>query len=80
MLFEAPNEVAQISMHLSHDGFPAPVKALMTNPNIAPLAEILATTLRRDPRERPTAESLRADLRSVWSMIEDVQWPIAMTG
>ena len=79
-LFDAPNEVAQISMHLSHDGFPDMVKGLIANPEIAPLAEVLAATLRRDPRTRPTAETLRSDLRSVISMVEDVAWPVAMGG
>ena len=78
ILFDAPNEVAQISMHLSHDGFPDMVKALIANPEIAPLAEILAPCLRRDPRTRPTAEQLRQDLRSVVSMVQDVEWPVAM--
>jgi hypothetical protein len=77
-LFEAPNEVAQIAMHLSHDGFPEMVKRLIANPEIAPLAEILAPALRRDPRTRPTAEELRSDLRSVVSMVEDVEWPAAL--
>lgn len=75
VLFDAPNEVAQISMHLTHDGFPAQVRALLANPEIAPLAEVLQPALRRDPRQRPTAEELRRDLRSVISMVEDVQWP-----
>ncbi len=78
ILFDAPNEVAQISMHLSHDGFPSMVKGLIANPEIAPLAEVLAPALRRDPRTRPTAEDLRRDLRSVVSMVEDVEWPVAM--
>ena len=78
ILFDAPNEVAQIAMHLSHDGFPDMVKALIANPEIAPLAEALAPTLRRDPRTRPTAEALRNDLRSVVSMVEDMEWPAAL--
>ena len=78
VLFDAPNEVAQISMHLTHDGFPPQVRALIANPEIAPLAQVLAATLRRDPRLRPSAEALRRDIRSVISMVEDVEWPAAM--
>ncbi|MBX3227843.1 MAG: serine/threonine protein kinase [Labilithrix sp.] len=78
LLFDAPNEVAQVSLHLAHDGFPAAVKALLANPEIAPLAEVLQPALRRDPRLRPTAEDLRRDLRSVWSMVEDAAWPAAL--
>ncbi len=75
MLFDAPNEVAQITMHLSHDGSPDMLEALARNPEVGPVAEILISTLRRDPRQRPTAEQLRSDLRSTWSMIEDAKWP-----
>ena len=77
VLFSAPNEVAQISMHVSHDGFPGPMKELLANPEIAPLAEVLVPTLRRDPRNRPTAQQLRNDLRATWSLVEEAKWPAA---
>jgi hypothetical protein len=80
VLFDAPNEVAQITMHVSHDGFPAPMKALLANPEIGPLAEVLVPTLRRDPRHRPSAEVLRSDLRAAWSMVEEAKWPAALGG
>jgi hypothetical protein len=79
VLFNATTEVAQISMHLSHDGFPGPMKALIKNPEIGPLAEALVPTLRRDPRNRPSAEELRNDLRSAWSLVEDARWPITVS-
>ena len=78
VLFSAPNEVAQISMHVSHDGFPAPMKELIANPEVGPLAEVLVPTLRRDPRNRPSADELRNDLRAVWSLVEDAKWPAAL--
>jgi eukaryotic-like serine/threonine-protein kinase len=49
VLFDAQSEVAQISMHVSHDGFPQPMRSLLANPEVAPLAEVLVPTLRRDP-------------------------------
>ena len=78
VLFEAPNEVAQIAMHVSHDGSPQAMRSLVANPEVGPLAEVLVTTLRRDPRQRPTAEELRADIRSVASMVEDASWPVKL--
>ena len=80
VLFEAPNEVAQIAMHVSHDGAPLPMQALVANPEVGPLAEVLVTTLRRDPRHRPTAEGLRSDIRAVASMVEDAAWPVPLGG
>jgi hypothetical protein len=80
VLFDAPNEVTQITMHVSHDGAPLPMRSLIANPEIGPLAEVLVTTLRRDPRHRPTAEELRSDIRSVASMVEDAKWPVVLGG
>lgn len=77
-LFDAPNEVTQITMHVSHDGFPLPMRALIANPEIGPLAELLVPTLRRDPRHRPSAEELRSDLRAVWSMVDGAKWPVEL--
>ena len=79
VLFDAPNEVTQITMHIAHDGDPEPIKAIARNPEVGPLAEVLMTTLRRDPRERPTAEQLRKDLRAVASMVEDAPWPVPVS-
>jgi eukaryotic-like serine/threonine-protein kinase len=78
VLFDAPNEVTQVTMHVTHDGTPAPMRALIANPEVGPLAEVLVTTLRRDPRHRPTAEELRSDIRAVASMVEDASWPVAL--
>jgi serine/threonine protein kinase len=75
-LFDAPNEVQQITMHVSHDGFPMPMRALIASPEVGPLAEVLAPCLRRDPRHRPTAEELRADIKAVASMVEEAKWPV----
>lgn len=80
VLFDAPNEVTQITMHVSHDGAPLPMRSLIANPEVGPLAEVLVTTLRRDPRNRPTAEELRSDIRSVASMVEDAKWPVVLGG
>jgi hypothetical protein len=65
-------------MHVSHDGSPLPMLSLVGNPEVGPLAEVLVTTLRRDPRLRPSAEQLRSDIRSVASMVEDAKWPVAL--
>ena len=77
ILFDAPNEVAQITMHLSHDGAPVPLQELLRDPEIAPLAELLVPTLRRDPRNRPTASALREELRALRSLVGEAKWPVA---
>jgi serine/threonine protein kinase len=76
MLFEAPNEVAQVAMHIGHDGMPPPIKELIDHPEVGPLAEVLFSTLRRDPRNRPSAEEVRENLKSVAHLVGEAKWPV----
>ncbi len=78
ILFEAPNEVAQISLHVSHDGAPDPLRALAAHPAAAPVAEVISACLRRDPRQRPMAEQVRDELRRVSRLVEAADWPVAI--
>lgn len=78
ILFDAPNEVAQVAMHVAHDGKPEGMARLAENAEVGPLADVLATALRRDPRARPTAAELRREIRSVASMVVDAPWPIVL--
>jgi len=68
----------QITAHVSHDGWPDPMKRLISDPAISPVAEVLVPTLRRDPRRRPSAEELRTELRAAWSLVDDVKWPVSL--
>jgi hypothetical protein len=77
VLFQADSEIAQISLHLTHDGLPAPLKALGARHELAPLSELLFATLRRDPKKRPTVASLRDELRRLTPRLADLSWPIA---
>jgi serine/threonine protein kinase len=76
VLFEADSEIAQISMHVAHDGFPPPLKALAKRSETAPLAEMLFATLRRDPRDRPTAADVRKGLARLTPALARVPWPL----
>jgi len=77
VLFEAPTEMAQIAMHLAHDGFPPLLRALAPRAELAPLAELLFATLRRDPRDRPTASAVRKELARLGPALQRVRWPVA---
>jgi serine/threonine protein kinase len=80
LLFDAPSEMAQIAMHLSHDGFPEPLKALATRAKkgsaSSELAELLSKALRHDPRERPTAATVRKSLARLAPALSKAPWPI----
>ncbi len=75
-LFMADNELAQISMHLAHDGFPDKLRGLAARPELQPLAELLFSTLRRDPAKRPVAATLRAELRKLGPSLAQARWPL----
>jgi hypothetical protein len=76
VLFDAPTEMAQIAMHLAHDGFPDPLRVLAKRPGLAALAELLFATLRRNPHDRPTAAATRRELATLAPAIARTSWPI----
>jgi eukaryotic-like serine/threonine-protein kinase len=80
VLFDAESEVAQISMHVAHDGFPPPLRALAGLPYLGPLAELLFSTLRRDPGLRPTAAVVRNELMRIAPGLARVPWPVDARG
>jgi serine/threonine protein kinase len=75
-LFAADNDVMQVAMHITHDGFPPPLKALAATPALTPIAELLFATLRRRPEDRPTASAVRKELARVAAGLAGFPWPI----
>jgi hypothetical protein len=76
VLFDADTEIAQIGMHVAHDGFPPPLRALAKRSELGPLAELLFSTLRREPRDRPTAAAVRKELQRVAPALLRTPWPM----
>jgi len=77
VLFESESEMAQIAMHVAHDGLPPQLKALTKRPELALLVELLFATLRRDPAERPTATVVKTKLTRLSGALASLPWPIA---
>jgi hypothetical protein len=75
-LFDAPNEVALISAHLTHDGLPPPVKRLIERPATAGLASVLRHCLRKDPRVRGSAALIRQEVHAVATALSSRSWPV----
>ncbi|HSQ67571.1 MAG TPA: serine/threonine-protein kinase, partial [Polyangiaceae bacterium] len=75
-LFAAEGELQQVALHLSHDGFPDKLRKMASRPELAPLAEILFSTLRRDPGKRPTPHLLRIQLRQLEPSLQRMRWPL----
>jgi hypothetical protein len=76
VLFDAPNEMAQIALHVGHDGAPPPVRALAKAPDLAGLIELLFGTLRRSPVNRPTAARARSELAKLAPALRRKKWPL----
>jgi hypothetical protein len=76
VLFESDSEMAQISMHVAHDGLPPALKALTKRPELALLVELLFSTLRRDPADRPAAAVVRTKLARLADELAPLPWPI----
>ncbi|HEX7600722.1 MAG TPA: serine/threonine protein kinase, partial [Polyangiaceae bacterium] len=76
-LFAADSELVLITKHLAHDGFPEPLKALARREELLPVAELLFSTLRRDPANRPAVPAIRAELRRLAPGLARLRWPLA---
>jgi eukaryotic-like serine/threonine-protein kinase len=76
ILFDGATEMAQIAMHVGHDGFPPPLRALAKLTSLAPLAELLFSTLRRDPSDRPTVTAVRKEFGRIAPALARSAWPL----
>ncbi|HEX8795582.1 MAG TPA: serine/threonine-protein kinase, partial [Polyangiaceae bacterium] len=76
VLFDAPNEMAQVAMHVAHDGLPPPLEKLAADASLAPIGQLLHASLRRNPADRPTATAVRKELARIAPLLERRAWPI----
>jgi hypothetical protein len=77
LLFDAQDEMALVSLHVSHDGWPPRLAKLGAMPEFSELAIVLAACLRQDPRRRPDATAMRRVLANVCRTLEAHPWPLA---
>lgn len=77
-LFDGSSELAVITAHLSHDGLPPPVQAMVQRRELQPLATFLFRCLRQAPTDRAPAATLRRELAQLAPQIEDLSWPIQL--
>jgi serine/threonine protein kinase len=75
-LFDGHGEAAMITQHVTHDGDPEPVRALLANPETAELGALVARCLRRDPTDRITIRQARQFLANLNLGIESQHWPV----
>lgn len=76
-LFDAPAGTAMITAHITHDGTPPPVQALLDQPQLAEFGKWLASALRQDPRDRADMATLKQGLPALKEALQSMQWPLA---
>jgi serine/threonine protein kinase len=77
-LFDAPNELAVINAHLSHDGYPEKLLGLRKNPRLAAVCDLIANGLRQHPHERISMNDMRAGFRELGPALTKLSWPLGV--
>ena len=70
------DEAEMIGQHVTHDGDPEAVRALLENQETRPLGALIARCLRRDPRDRITIRQARQFLADLSLGVDDHHWPV----
>jgi hypothetical protein len=76
-LFDQPSEVALISAHVAHDGWPTPLRSWHRQKEIAEVAELVGRGLRRRPRDRIDIATFRKKLASLAPVLSALSWPLS---
>jgi eukaryotic-like serine/threonine-protein kinase len=75
-LFNQDSEVALISAHVMHDGWPPALRALHQQAVLAPLSVLLGRALRRAAKDRIDTTTFRNELRSLAPALSGLPWPL----
>jgi hypothetical protein len=77
-LFDGADEMAMVTQHVSHDGWPERLAKFGRAAKTAEVARLFAASLRHDPRARPSVGALRRALSSVAAGLRDEPWPLTL--
>ncbi len=75
-LFDAQSPIALITSHLAHDGRPEAIETLAGSMLLEPLAEVLETTLRRQPADRAAMVDVKRGLGQLRRTYAGASWPL----
>jgi hypothetical protein len=75
-LFDGTGEAEMITQHITHDGDPEAVRALLNRPETQDLGALIAHCLRREPRDRITMRQARQSLANLSLGVENQHWPV----
>jgi eukaryotic-like serine/threonine-protein kinase len=75
-LFNQETEMGLISAHVTHDGWPPPLRALHERAVLAPLAMLLGRALRRAAKDRIDVTTFRKELSALAPALSGQPWPL----
>jgi serine/threonine protein kinase len=76
VMFDGPNEMAQVSAHLGHDGWPPALAEFSKKLGDTELGELFFHMLRRDPRLRPSIGEVRHRFWRLGPRLASRSWPL----
>jgi hypothetical protein len=76
ILIDSDTVKGVLDQHFSSNPGNATLATLARTPRLAPLAELLRTTLIRDHRRRPSISKLRAGFAAVARDLRTLAWPL----
>ncbi len=79
VLFDAPDEIAMVTAHVSHDGWITSLQRLARLPRLDRLANLIGSCLRHDARNRPSATQVRQELTPALLPLTEQEWPLQLT-
>jgi eukaryotic-like serine/threonine-protein kinase len=76
VLFDADNPLMCLTMHIGHDGGPAPVQAMMADARLAGIGRLVSSCLRRSAADRPNVDAVREALSALRPSLGGLSWPL----
>jgi hypothetical protein len=76
-LFDQTTEMALVKAHMSHDGWPTPLRSWYQQKPVAEVARLVGLALRRDPRDRIDITAFRKQLAELASKLTALPWPLS---
>jgi eukaryotic-like serine/threonine-protein kinase len=77
-LFDGVDEMALVTQHVSHDGWPERLAKLGRRARTAEVAVVFAACLRHDSRDRPTVKAVRQALSAAAERLKADAWPLLL--
>ncbi len=77
-LFKADSDLAILTQHLQHDGDLPEIDAIARDADLRPLAEVLRSSLRQDPRKRISIEEASVALQQIGPRLLERRWPLPL--